>query len=192
MASVWHAAQIADTNLLFHLLECGADIEKRGGSPVPSTPLQIACLYQCTDVLKILLKFGANTDARDDLGKTVLQVASFEGSFRVVELLLRSGSNVHARSKDGKTALHFAVSHGRIDVVEALICGGANVNSIDNHGWTPLHYAAEHRTPDVIFALLRHNANILENADGCTPADVARNMGRFSIADSLEFPHTVS
>ena len=129
-------------------------------------------------------------DTTDSMGKTVLHVACFEGRFSAVKLMLESGSNVHARSKDGKTALHFAVSHGRIDVVEALICGGADVNSIDNHGWTPLHYAAEHRTPDVIFALLRHNANILENADGCTPADVARNMGRFSIADNLEFPHT--
>jgi ankyrin repeat protein len=182
----WHAAQINDKHLLLNLIQRGEDIEKRGGEPVPSTPLQIAAQHQDCSVLKILLEHGANTEAVDCLGRTVLHTASFEGRIRIVTLLLLYGANVRTKSNDGKCAIHFAIEKGRLDVIEKLIANRADVSAADNHGWTPLHYAAEKQSEDVSFTLLLANAKMTRTKQGLTPSDVARHMGRIPLARELD------
>jgi ankyrin repeat protein len=182
----WHAAQINNKNLLLNLIKCGVDIEKRGGEPVPSTPLQISAQHQDPSVLKLLLEYGANTEAVDCLGRTVLHVAAFEGRIRIVKILLSHGASVRTRSNDGKCALHFAVQKGKLEICEELIANRADVSAADNHGWTPLHYAAEKQKEDVIFTLLLANAKITKTNQGLTPSDVARRLGRITMARELD------
>ena len=130
----WHAAQINDKNLLLNLIRCGADIEKRGGEPVSSTPLQVSAQHQDPSVLELLLQYGANTEAVDSQGRTVLHVAALEKRIRVVKILLSNGANVCAKANDGKCALHFATEKGQVYVVEELIANRADVSAADNHG----------------------------------------------------------
>jgi ankyrin repeat protein len=158
----WHAAQTGNAELLTTLIFNGVDINKKGGSPVLSTPLQIAAQHQNTSVLEVLLKYRAHTEVVDQLGKTVLHVAVFEGRFNVVKLLLEYGANVSAKAMDGKTALHFAVQLGRIDVIKLLIFYGANVSDVDNSGYSPLHYATQHNQRDIVYLLLQHNVSVNE------------------------------
>jgi ankyrin repeat protein len=175
---MWSAAQNGDHNHLLVLISLGADIEKRGGTP-QSTPLQIAAHLGHMSVLETLLEHGANTEAVDNLGRTVLHINVFDGHIRIVKLLLKYNANVSARTTDGKTAIHFAVLLGRIDIINVLIHAGSNISVTDNRGWTPLHYASEYDTPDIVYLLLRHNARILSKTN-CeeTPADIARSIGK--------------
>jgi len=168
----WHAAQIGNAELLTTLIFNGVDINKQGGAPVLSTPLQIAAQHQNTSVLEVLLKYRAHTEVVDQLGKTVLHVAAFEGRFNVVKLLLEYGANVSAKAMDGKTALHFAVHLGRIDVIKLLIFYGANVSDVDNSGYSPLHYATQHNQRDVVYVLLRHKVSVNELEPNSVVGDI--------------------
>src|SRR5437588_6208587 len=88
-----------------------------------------------------LIEYGADIDARDELGRTPLYELS-EGIHLkdpgVVQLLLHRGTDVNARAKDGSTPLHRATRWGAIEVARILLEHGANVEARDDHDMTPL------------------------------------------------------
>lgn len=94
------------------LLERGADPNKRYffGSEI----------NLATDVesLELLLKFGANTEARDRSGITpLMRAVRTNGSIDAVLLLLQYGADVNAMTdarNDYRTVLHYAVLSGRL------------------------------------------------------------------------------
>ena len=85
-----------------------------------------------TEVVELLLKNGALSDAADEEGKTPLYAASRNGRAGVVKLLLEHGADINAPTRtDGTTALHVACARGNVNVVEVLLEKGADVNSVD-------------------------------------------------------------
>jgi len=72
------------------------------------------------DVVKLLLKAGADVDAKDNYGWTALKCASNNGHIEVVELLLEARADVYAKDNYGWAALMWASTNGRVDVVKLL------------------------------------------------------------------------
>ncbi|MDX5462100.1 MAG: ankyrin repeat domain-containing protein [Wolbachia endosymbiont of Tetragnatha montana] len=73
------------------------------------------------DVVELLLKNGANVNARDKNGMDSLCRAAVKGHYEVVELLLKNGANVNARDKNGLTPLCWAAKGGHDKVVKLLL-----------------------------------------------------------------------
>ena len=103
------------------------------------------------DVIEVLLKHGANVNAKDNGGWTALHWAAKLGHADVVEVLLKHGADVNARDDRGWTALHVA---GNADVAEILLQHGADINAKDNDGKTALYFAQRNGCSNVV-ALLR-------------------------------------
>ena len=59
----------------------------------------------------------------------------------LIELLLEKGANINAQDKDGDTALMIAVRVGKKNIVELLISKGADVNIRNHFGQTALRFA---------------------------------------------------
>ena len=73
------------------------DIQRR-------TPLLKAARHNSkSDILQLLLKAGARTDAADDEGNTPLHFATIRGSVEVGSFLLKLGADPYARNKKGYT-----------------------------------------------------------------------------------------
>lgn len=71
------------------------DIQRR-------TPLLKAARHNSkSDILQLLLKAGARTDAADDEGNTPLHFAAIRGSVEVGSFLLKLGADPYARNKKG-------------------------------------------------------------------------------------------
>ncbi|KAH8903555.1 ankyrin [Coniochaeta sp. PMI_546] len=96
------------------------------------TPLHLADdSPSCTS---LLLRRGADPDARDGFGRTALHWAMSGGNVNVVHLLLRAGTPVDVLDDDGATPLAVLVSRlesgasraGHPDVVRMLLAAGAN------------------------------------------------------------------
>ncbi|KAM0271865.1 hypothetical protein ACHAQH_008965 [Verticillium albo-atrum] len=109
-------------------------------------PLHRAAANGRDAVVRLLLKWGANTEARDGGGQTPLHRAAANGHDAVVRLLLEKGANTEARDGGGQTPLHRAAANGHDAVVRLLLEKGANANATDHDGETPLSRARGHAT----------------------------------------------
>lgn len=69
-----------------------------------------------TDIIRILLRNGAQVDARAREQQTPLHIASRLGNVDIVMLLLQHGAQVDTTTKDMYTALHIAAKEGQDEV----------------------------------------------------------------------------
>ncbi|KAI0290861.1 ankyrin repeat-containing domain protein, partial [Russula brevipes] len=69
------------------------------------TALHHAAYEGHTEVAQLLLRHGANVDARGEMNRTPLSLASFHGHRDIVQLLLDHGAEVDPESKHYETPL---------------------------------------------------------------------------------------
>ena len=127
------------------------------------------------DICKILLLYGADVSASDEVNKTALYIATYYGHERIVKLLIENGANIHAKLTEKQvTPLFWPVIKGFLKVCEMLILEGADVNAKDIHRQVPLHFAIEHRRTDIVKLLLATGAslNIKSLFSGNTPLEI--------------------
>ena len=114
------------------------------------------------EVLKRLLRGGADLAARDGRGRTPLLWAAENGHEAVVRLLLEEGADVE--SKDtvyAQTPLLLTAKNGHEAVVKLLLEKGADVESKDTtYGRTPLLLAAQYGHEAVVKLLLEKGADM--------------------------------
>lgn len=85
-------------------------------------PIVLAILRQDVDLVRLMVKKGADLSVRDRSGSTILMWAAFNetGDATLVEELLRLGANPAATNKAGETALTWALRRGETPVTAAL------------------------------------------------------------------------
>ncbi|KDQ07851.1 hypothetical protein BOTBODRAFT_82704, partial [Botryobasidium botryosum FD-172 SS1] len=87
------------------LLDAGADVNAKDHSS-GRTPLHYASQRCLPSVTQLLLKFGANPDARDWIYHTALHGAMQRADCaQTIPALLEAGADADARDKGGKTPL---------------------------------------------------------------------------------------
>ena len=90
-------------------LEKGADVDE--GDAKGRTSLMMAVSSEETeDLVKLLLNYGANVNARDCDGNSVLHYALQMMNQSVIRTLLRHGANVNACDNEGRNALQKVLS----------------------------------------------------------------------------------
>jgi ankyrin repeat protein len=94
-----------------------------------STPLMLAARLGKLQILRLLLKKGADVDLTNLAGETALMIAVKAGQKNTVKLLL-SAADVALDTKDylGKTALMCAIEMRHVEMVRLLLRKGANAS----------------------------------------------------------------
>jgi ankyrin repeat protein len=138
------------------------------------------------EIVKILLKNGADVNVADSLGWSALMHVSFQGRAIVARLLIERGANVHAKCHKSGTCLWVASCHGHLDVVKILVENGADVNSVQL-GWTPLLSSIERaKSLQVAQYLVAHGADLaFKGENGITPFFLACQGGAVDIVEWL-------
>ena len=137
----------------------GADPHIRGGSGV--TPLHSAAYYGSLEVVRKLIGYGANINAKNIKKMDPLHWTSYGHYFKdgsVLRLLLEHGADINAQDKDGWTPLYIASKEGALEVVRLLLEHGADVEAKDKDGKTLLQVAAGKRRDEIRKLLLQHGA----------------------------------
>ena len=89
---------------------------------------------QYIDLVKLLIKNGADVNTKDLSGETPLFILVRKRFVSVIEPLIKMGADVNARDNNGKTPLFFAKDQY---VANSLIKNGADINVRDNQGNSP-------------------------------------------------------
>ena len=99
-----------------------------GDYQLARTALQMAVESGNLEIIEILLKSGANVNAKPGRygGATALQLAAIKGFIGITRMLLHRGADVNARRCEscGRTALEGASESGRLDIVQLLLNHG--------------------------------------------------------------------
>lgn len=121
-------------------------------SPDGFTPLGFAVFFGQPEVVKTLLKSGAEVNAasRESMKVTPLASAAAAKQTDIAQMLIAHGANVNARAASGHIPLHEAAANGNVELVKLLIAKGADVKAKTDDGKTPLDFAIEHKRDEVI------------------------------------------
>lgn len=122
-------------------LEDGAPVDAcdQGGM----TALMWAAADGDVELMRELLRHGADPRLQSCDAITALGCAAMHGKCEAIELLLSAGANANDRTYGGGTPLHLAVAMGMTDAAELLIKHGADVNARDARGRSALMVAKE-------------------------------------------------
>ena len=110
---------VRDPRLALFLLEHGADVHLRERE-FGMTPL----FFQERPIADMLVKAGADVNARSDKGNTPFLWYTYSGYQEGLNLLISSGADVQASNADGQTALDIADVFGSPELVEFLEAAG--------------------------------------------------------------------
>ncbi|KAH7391522.1 ankyrin repeat-containing domain protein [Cadophora sp. MPI-SDFR-AT-0126] len=116
-------------------------------------PLHIACHRGYTQVVELLLEYGASIDVKDQAHHQPLHCAASDGRLDVAQLLVDHGANLTARNTDMQIPLHLAAENGWTGVVKMLLkaststsitieTDGNVINDTGRHGRSP--YSSQH------------------------------------------------
>lgn len=129
---------------------------------VGATPFFLAAVSADADLMRILVRAGADLKLRSEDGSTPLIAAAMAGcsgtcayaelnrdneedlrnAFEAVKAAVEAGADVNAVNADGQTAMHAAAFTGADAVVQYLADHGAAVDVPDKNGETPWSMAA--------------------------------------------------
>jgi ankyrin repeat protein len=133
VASAWGHISVVTT-----LIEAGADLnlgtENYGTTPLMKSVNKIATAKyfrgiedesRLLEVAHLLVRVGANVNARTQSGWNALMEAANAGSIEAVKLLIQAGADVNAKTDQGETALSRAQKVGHQVIVQLLRNVGA-------------------------------------------------------------------
>ncbi|PFX31395.1 Ankyrin repeat domain-containing protein 27 [Stylophora pistillata] len=108
-----------------------------------NTPLHFAAIRGYEEMTNLLLRRGAQTDAKNYTQmRAPLHFACQYNHPRVAGLLLSNKAKINIKDYKGNSPLHLCCFAGHLDPASVLIGHGANVNLLNDQGNTPLHVAA--------------------------------------------------
>ncbi|ETN07699.1 hypothetical protein PPTG_13034 [Phytophthora nicotianae INRA-310] len=120
-----------------------------------------ARLNHTLSVVKLLLRHGAKTEARDQDGKTALLLATNDELFEVAKLLLENGARMDAQDSTGRSPLHAclrASPEQSVLVTNLLVSRGAPIDLPDKTGETPLTIVVKRGDITALQLLLNHHS----------------------------------
>ena len=168
------------------LIEKGANMNTRDYQG--RTPLHLAAAKGYTDIAELLVKGGADINAKsDNLGTTALIVAIQNGHRDTVKVLVANGADVNAKGVENQTALHCAAKRGDVGIGKILMAQGAQTEAKCKYGGTPLAWAAYEGQAEFAALLIEHGADIeAKLLDGrTTPLGRAVAQGHLDAAKVL-------
>lgn len=153
-------------------------------------PLFIASAKGHVNIVELLLKNGADINAKEKRGWTPIMAAvQNENNASVVQILLKHEATVNDKSNYGITALIIASSkESNIEVVKMLLEKGADIEAKGGYAQkeTPLIVAAFRGNTNIAEILLDYGANIeAKNSDGETALLVAIRHRKINTANLL-------
>ena len=176
------------------LLNAGAKVAYASRKKV--TALHYAAQGNC-EVIPLLVKAGADINARDQDGNTPLMHAVTTRQKTCVQTLLKSGADTNITDNENATPLIVISERGsglyasntpetRFEILQLLLAHKADVNKTDKYGESALMRASWFGEEKSLALLLQAGADVsLKNNKGKTALDMAKHKNNARIVKLL-------
>ncbi len=147
-------------NLLLDDKRINLDQKDRDGN----TLLHIAIYSASHDIIKKILRKGANPNLKNEKSRTALMVAVLKGQKNIVKSILRNTrTDINLQDNVGETALFYAVKTVNRMAITKLILADDRIdlNVKNNNGDTILHVAVLFHNVDFVKKIIRKNPYII-------------------------------
>ena len=126
-----------------------------------STAIMYAAANGDLELVRALIKAGANVKLENQFGTSAITEAAIIGATPIVEALLKAGADPNFKTPDGETPLMAAARTGKLDAAKALLDAGADINAKENWGGqSALMWAAAQSQADMVKFLASNGANL--------------------------------
>jgi len=163
MTALDAAALTGNLGAVRSLLRAGADVHAMDWQSGTS-PLKMACSYNHTSVVELLLQAGAPVTNNNQVGRSPLHYVceNVEGDTAILRLLIQHGADVNCETTNGKyQALDYAAGNGNFEAVRFLLENGADVSHRDSEGDMVLSTAIHNRSGRIAKLLLQYGYDLL-------------------------------
>jgi ankyrin repeat protein len=125
-------------------------------------PLTRAASYKgCIEIVKLLLKYGADINQRDGRdGRTPLTTALEDGKDKIAKFLLEAGADPNKADNDDITAMYIAVYNNVIPLAKLLLKHGADINKRVKGDNTLMQIAIRENHFDMAKLLVKENPKL--------------------------------
>jgi len=166
-------AKWGDAGKVKKILEKNPDLVKVTDDEIGATALHWAAIYGKKEVIKIILGFSPDVNARERHEGTTMHWAAHFDDPEVIGWLLDHGAKIDHVNRFGRTPLLVAARRGCKSVIEILLKRGADIKAALGDGSTALHIAAKNGHTDVIEYLIAQGADSeIKNKQDQTYRDV--------------------
>lgn len=133
MSLIDYIANNDDESIRYSIEQGIIDVD--GKNSIGNTNLMIACFFGNLNVVKYLVKHGADLNMQNDYGHTCFHWASRSGHLEIVEYLLKTDKIfIDHVDNYGCTALYFACQNNRLNVAVYLVNNGARIDVKNGKG----------------------------------------------------------
>eukprot|EP00347_Sterkiella_histriomuscorum_P019677 403340709 len=141
---------------------------------VSLTPLMKASINGHLEIVKLLLKFGANPRKKNKRQESALALACMQENTAICERLIIAKADVNEVDFRKRTPLLKCARHNsQSDILQMLLKAGARTDIADEEGSTPMHFAAMRGTVEVGMFLINLGANpYARNRKGFVPYEL--------------------
>lgn len=137
---IFYAIRYKNRHALQELLSHGADANYKNNENMNS--LHLAVLKKDVTIVKMLVKYIKNINARTNAGSTALHYACNFQQLEIVKILLENGASQDiAEFEYDLYPIFYAVVQNNIEITKLLVNYGANPNHQDYVANTIIHYA---------------------------------------------------
>ncbi|KAM9509717.1 ankyrin repeat and death domain-containing protein 1B isoform 6-T6 [Guaruba guarouba] len=152
------------------------------------TVIHLAAWTGNLDIMRKLVKAGADQKAKNEEGMNVLHFAAQNNSVKIVDYVLQDLhlNDLNKPDRRGKKPFLLASEKGHVDMINNLITLKLFTSEKDTEGNTALHLAAKNGHSEVVKILLRQWGEINDlNENGETPFYLSVEGGHEKCAELL-------
>lgn len=123
-----------------------------------ATPLHWAAYEGHSNMISLLVRYGASIDSVETCGQQPLHWAARKGNDQAANVLIRLKADVDALDHRGASPIFYAIEHNRENMVKILLRNKARVDITDVYSETPLTYAEDASVNPNILLLIKQAA----------------------------------